>query len=133
MFDTYQVRAVTEHVTRKVHEHRAPTDESVKLLREMEAQAKSEVVDSIHLKDNTFDAKLYISKELMSLQRRYTIRFKLNNEKFEVVKLFDELNFDAFDALSEIHKAMSDKISAIILDKSIGDLQRGGLKVSSHE
>jgi len=115
MFDTYQVRAVTESVTRNVHEHRAPTDESVKLLREMEAQAKAEVVKSIHLKDNTFDAKLYVVKEPLSMQRRYTIRFKLNNEKFEVEKSFNEFDFDEETAVREIHAAMSAKIAATIL------------------
>ena len=42
MFDRTVIvpgRTQTEYVTREVHEHRAPTDASVKLLREMEQKA----------------------------------------------------------------------------------------------
>lgn len=42
----------TEYVTREVHEHKAPTDESVKLLREMEAKAREQVIASISLDNN---------------------------------------------------------------------------------
>lgn len=43
------------HVTTTVHEHRAPTDESVKILREMEEKAFAQVIDVMISKagDNT--------------------------------------------------------------------------------
>ena len=41
-----------EFVTRTVHEHRAPTDESVRLLREMEERARAQVIASVPLESN---------------------------------------------------------------------------------
>lgn len=38
-------RTETQYVTREVHEHRAPTDESIKILRDMEAKAWARVED----------------------------------------------------------------------------------------
>lgn len=42
----------TQYVTREVHKHRAPTDESVRLLREMEEKARAQVIASVPLESN---------------------------------------------------------------------------------
>ena len=50
-------RTRTEYVTRNVNvtEHRAPTDESVKLLREMEAKAEAEVIKAVAVGNQSFE------------------------------------------------------------------------------
>ena len=58
-------RTRTEYVTREVHEHRAPTDESVKLLREMEQKARDQVIEAIMKSAKTGkvgDGKIFITE-----------------------------------------------------------------------
>lgn len=69
-----------EYVTRKVevHEHRAPTDKSVALLKEMEAAAQRKVVEAIHIGDTTFECVVHIEKDMMADCTRLRAVFKLN-------------------------------------------------------
>ena len=56
-----QQPARTEYVDRHVTvtEKRAPTDESVKLLREMEAKAEAEVVKAVSVSNSTFECVIH--------------------------------------------------------------------------
>lgn len=49
-----QVPGTTRYVDRNVtiNEHRAPTDESVKLLKEMEEKAEAKLIEAIRLDGN---------------------------------------------------------------------------------
>jgi hypothetical protein len=51
----------TRDVVRRVDitEHRAPTDESVALLRDMEAKAREQVEQALHVGDTTFDCVVH--------------------------------------------------------------------------
>lgn len=70
----------TEYVTttKTVHEHRAPTDDSVRLLREMEDKARLQVEQSINVGGNGFECVVNIEKEAMSMDTVAKAIFKLN-------------------------------------------------------
>jgi len=123
MINSIPSRSVTESVVREVHEHRAPTDESVKLLREMEASAKAEVSKSIHLKDNTFDAKIEIVEEPIFRQQVYRTLFKINGTRYETENFFDDFDFDKGLAIEAVRKTMSDKIAKVILLEAVKELK----------
>lgn len=66
MFDTYIApRPRTEYVTKTVNvtEQRAPTDESVKLLREMEAAADAKRIAALKLEGNAFKGHIEVWTE----------------------------------------------------------------------
>jgi hypothetical protein len=71
----------TEYVTREVHEHRAPTDESVKLLREMEAKAQEQVIEAMHVGDMTFECVVHTLKRWEDDTTTLKAVFSLNGKK----------------------------------------------------
>jgi phosphatidate phosphatase PAH1 len=90
MLDTYNHTHRTEHVTnevtRHVHEHRAPTDETIKLLREMEEKARAKVEKGIRLNDTKIDCFIYGRYEISSWCSHFKIIYKLNGNTHEVSK-----------------------------------------------
>lgn len=74
-------RTRTEFVTREVHEHRAPTDESVKLLREMEQKTKDQVIEAIHVGDTTFECVVHKAHYPMDDATEVVAIFSINGKK----------------------------------------------------
>lgn len=64
-----------------VEEKRAPTDESVKLLREMEQAAEKEVIKTITVGSSTFECKILKSINFIDDSMNYRIIYSLNNKK----------------------------------------------------
>lgn len=75
------VREHTEYVTKEVHEHRAPTDASVKLLREMELAAQKRIESTVHINDTTFDCVVHIHKVLMDGSTKFMAILSLNGKR----------------------------------------------------
>lgn len=63
---------------RVIHEHRAPTDESVKLLRDMEAAAQAKLISITKLESNAFSATWHLFEEPTSFSTTAICRFTLN-------------------------------------------------------
>lgn len=82
MFNTYNVspRNVHHHsdVDVEITENRAPTDESVRLLREMEQAARAKVLDCIPLGNTSLDIKLLIESEHFGMEHSMTLLMKVN-------------------------------------------------------
>lgn len=73
----------TEHVslTTTVHEHRAPTDESVRLLKEMEEKAERKLVESIHVGDTLVECVIHVWQDHASDCTRVRAVFKINGKQ----------------------------------------------------
>gem|GEM_PF-2896609 len=74
----------TEYVTRNVHIHRAPTDESVRLLKEMEDAAEKKIIESVHVKSNAFECVVHVMYDVLSDDKIYRAVFSLNGKKMTV-------------------------------------------------
>ena len=72
-----------EHIT--VHEHRAPTDASIKLYDEMLEKARAEIVSQIAAPhDNVLShATVEANYRLATMQSEYFVVFRLNGEVFK--------------------------------------------------
>ncbi len=64
-----------------ITENRAPTDESVKLLKEMEQAARDKVVETTIVKDTHFECKIHKSVDMFSLMDIYSVIYSLNGRK----------------------------------------------------
>jgi hypothetical protein len=65
-----------------VHEHRAPTDKSVELLREMEATSKESVIGSCLIEDNLLNGLVVVfMRQNMVMSRVAYIRFTFNGKE----------------------------------------------------
>lgn len=95
MLDNYYIRNnKNSYVETTIHEIRAPTDASVKLLKEMEQAAKDKLVDSFILKGNSLNGVVSIYREVMRDQLIIEITFDLNGKRInEIVRIHsDEKN-----------------------------------------
>lgn len=73
----------TEYVTKTVNvtEKRAPTDESVRLLKEMEEAARTKIEDTFVLKNNGFECRIYTQLECNTYDYVITAVYLLNGKK----------------------------------------------------
>jgi hypothetical protein len=73
----------TEYVTRNinVHEHRAPTDQSVALLKEMEKAAAEKIVETIRVGDTRFECVVHSERDCMNDQIIMRAVFSLNGRR----------------------------------------------------
>lgn len=115
MFDTVNVRTPTQFVTKEVHEHRAPTDSSVRLLREMEGAAKDNVLAAFRTRDNTFDAVWHVFYSGISDEQKISCRFKLNGKEHQIEFAIDRFDFhrDPRKLAEIIHQKLSEHLARI--------------------
>jgi neutral trehalase len=85
MLDKYFIQRGPSHVTHNttVHEHRAPTDQSVELLQEMQEKALKSVVDTIVLRDTPVECKAFLIQTAFNLDYDLRIFCKINGREHE--------------------------------------------------
>lgn len=66
-----------------MHEHRAPTDESVRVLREMEAAAEKKVLDAVRVENTLVECVVHSYEDYLNDMARYKAVFKINGVKRE--------------------------------------------------
>lgn len=76
-----------------IHEHKAPTDRSVRLLNEMKEKAKEDIIASIEVQDNVLNgvAISYCEPFAVDMTPNYTIhlKFKVNGKEYLINKTID--------------------------------------------
>ena len=77
-----------EHHT-TVREVRAPTDESVRLLREMEQAAQSKVDNSVRVENCPIDMVVHEMTDHLNARQNYKAIYKINGHRREVFLAFD--------------------------------------------
>jgi hypothetical protein len=88
---TYTYNDVRVSVTEK----RAPTDESIRLYREMEEKARASIIKAVSVIDNKFNAMVHAYRDHLSGKNRFIIIFTLNGHKHDVeVETFDDATGD---------------------------------------
>ena len=86
MFDTYVLRPGDQHHSHvySVTEKRAPTDESVKLLKEMEKAAEEKLLGSIRIENCPIDCVIHAMKDSLNLDLNFLVRMKINGKTIDV-------------------------------------------------
>lgn len=74
----------TEYATREVNVHRAPTDESVRLLKEMEDAARNRIVDSMYIEDTACACVVQSFDNVIDRSISLVATLSINGEKMEV-------------------------------------------------
>jgi len=111
-----------------VHEHRAVTDESVKLLNEFQEKAIENVLHSFKLKDNIIEADgFFIQSNFMDYNIGVHCKFKINSKEYYVK---DSINcfefrqnlkgyFESFEYRESVIRLVYKKVSEIIAEELI--------------
>ena len=121
MLDKYIVSSGPSSVTAKINvdENKAPTDEQVRLLNEMQDQAAHNLMNKIVIEDNDIKGKIFIFKEHFSDQFVAYIQFTMNGQPYEVRAEVASRMMSLRDAKDHLREAMRDAI----LDSLINNIE----------
>jgi len=112
MFDTYRIESDPSHISATVTEKRAPTDESVRLLREMECAAFGEVLRRMPLESNEFKGQMIVHRNHSTYVETASCAFELNGQKMLVSV---ELSEDKYKTADRLLQAVAERIATVML------------------
>ena len=115
MFDTYQ-NGPPQSVTVTKHEYRAPTDDSARLLREMEDRAMARVIEVATVGTNVMTGRVVRVMSTLSMDTEYRCLFDLNGTKYAVPVTIDpRAALTDNDHLRLVYEAMAKAIAEKML------------------
>ena len=100
-------QSAATHVTATTHEHRAPTDQSIQLLNEMQDAALANIVSRLSTSDNTLRAEAFVMRDPRSMTDFVAYKITLNGEDYE-----GKIEIDRSDGAPE--RALVDRFARII-------------------
>ena len=102
-----------------ITEHRAPTEESVRLLKEFQKEAEGLISDNIRLENNVLKAVGFYIEHGVSIYDYYTmyVYFELNEIKYSISQNIDRRNF--INTRFHLTEIVAKKISELIIKEII--------------
>lgn len=125
MFDRTIVHQAPDHIRAEitVTEKRAPTDDSVRLLREMEAKAKAEVIKAVAINDNLFNGVIHTMFDALSYRTTVRLVYSMNGKKLTTdYHIDDSRSLD--DSIAGLIDAVARDIAVEILRKPISEAMK---------
>lgn len=120
--DTYHVTDKHYHNinlpdTIKVHEHKAPTDESIKLLEEMHDKAMKNIIAKVKVDDNLVNGECWIFEQPWNMHEfKLVYKFKINQQEFNIEELLDRGIFmENHKELYEIQNKLQERAKSVML------------------
>ena len=125
MFDRTIVHQAPGQIRAEINvtEKRAPTDESVRLLREMEAKAKAEVIKATAVNDNHFTGVIHTMFDALSYRTTVRLVYSMNGKKLTTdYHIDDSRSLD--DSIAGLIDAVARDIAIEILRKPISEAMK---------
>lgn len=111
-----------------VTEKRAPTDESVRLLKEMESEAKQKIIDSIVVNSTEFECSIQKTLDAINDRTVYYIIYRMNGKKSKLeVAIPNWQNLSDIDVMIKIRDELAKDIAANMIDSVLRDAQSRNL------
>ena len=113
-----------------VTENRAPTDESIKILRDIEERARGHVLQTFQVENHVVDGVVVVFQMSASdFQKKAYIRFRINGKDFSFAEVMPEgaLALDRRQAIEMFFKAVREAIFKAILPPLAEEMQRSGM------
>lgn len=109
-------RATHHYHTHNVTEKRAPTDESVRLLKEMEDEARKKITETTTVHNTEFTCKLHKHYDALNDADRYAIIYTLNGRQSRV-----DIDVETYKMLTPEQTAcfIRDKVAVDIANKML--------------
>jgi hypothetical protein len=102
-----------------VTEKRAPTDESVRLLREMEAAAVANVIKSIQIVDNSVNCSMHVQNNMLSGTKDIIVIYSLNGKRGEFEFSHRDLSRD--DMIRSLIQKFGEHLAVSMLEKPFNE------------
>lgn len=97
-----------------ITEKRAPTDESVRLLKELEKAAVDRMIGSFELPSNTIRSRVAVRRDLMGWKNQFLILTEINGKKYEM-RVETEVDSDRRATIDELYKGLSEQLAQVIM------------------
>jgi flagellar basal body P-ring protein FlgI len=119
MFDTYHTSTAASY-PQTIHEHKAPTDESIRLFKELEEKALASIVSKLTPPGNVLTGVVLEKACVTSLTREIIIAFELNHKKYKfAVEISDSLVLDPKQAFVKLAETIAQTITEQLLDQLV--------------
>ncbi len=113
MFDTYHTGTVRETAVpyaRTITEHKAPTDDSIRLYHEFVQKAQKSTIDSFKISNTVIDIAVTVSQNWASVGEIILYKCSLNGEE-----IFGKINTNCrFESREEVTQLVVEDISTTI-------------------
>ena len=113
----------TEYVTRNVIEKRAPTDESVALLREMEQAAEARLIASIRLSNTPIDCVVRVERSAMSDEFIAHAITKVNGQTIEAEARVPTREEDKLKIVRDLIDRLGQEIAKMLIAKAVQQIK----------
>ena len=101
---------------KNIHHHRAPTDDSIRLYKEMEEKSREELVGHVRLGGNNFDGVCAVFDEDFGYRRCYRFKYELNGDEYG----FDYKSDPMINGKDELRRAL-EELRQHIVNVAMGD------------
>jgi hypothetical protein len=102
-----------------VHEHKAPTDESVRLLNEMQEKAVKNIIAAIRVEDNTVNGVAIAYQDLAMIQCRSGVmiylKFKVNGVEHTFEETVEDRIFADYKNENKLTEFLRDRLKARVI------------------
>ena len=93
------------------HEHRAPTDDSIKLLIELQEKAEKRILEQIHIEDNKFNILgVFFGNQNVMGNSTLQIRYFLNGKPFTISHEISHYEWKSMDRYRKV-KILYEKVA----------------------
>ena len=111
-----------------VHEHRAPTADTARLLSELTQLAEQKVVEAVRFKDTKFEGVMHRQDSFVNNMTEYLVMFSLNGEKRKVFIDVDGIQTItnqkvSYDHLIQIRDAVAKDIANTLLGSIVKEMK----------
>lgn len=122
MFLSYETYPTTVNVN--ITEKRAPTDESVKLLREMEQKAQEQVLKAISINNTEVEGVLYMMRNVLSCTYTFRFLYQINGKKMTTDYEVNEFELSKYKWIDGLINAIATDIAREILLKPFSNITK---------
>ena len=105
------------NITVNLTEHRAPTDESVRLLKELEQAARAEVQASIRVANTALTGVIHLHRDYLTCRTHVKAHIKLNNKQVVV-----DIVINPITAPEKVPEFIIAKLGEAIAVQALSDL-----------
>ena len=118
----YHTHTARNYNKTTITEKRAPTDESVRLLKEMEEAAREKLLESVSVYgDNEFNCTLSVEECFGRLGRKMIVHFTLNGQRESMEIELPHPSAKLGDVVKHIVAAIAERLAVSILGRGLQD------------
>ena len=101
-----------------IHEHKAPTDESIRLMEEMHDKALKNIIAKVKVEDNLVNGEVFCCEQPWNANDLKLIyKFKINGKEFTLEQEIStrDIGWDEQRKIADLSLRMENKLKAVML------------------